>query len=810
MLALLVCAAPAGAVYVDPSFDEEQLASGLDFPVQATWAPDGRMFIAEKDGVVKVQNPGETGTMAILDIRDQVNNTGDRGLLGLAVDGQYPTYPYLYVAYTYDVGLTADSTDAMVGRVVRYDLGPGPTSRLSNPTVLLGSYGSGPCPAPSNTLDCIPSDSSTHSVGTVRSASDGTLFVGTGDGAEFNVVDPQAFRSLNTQSLAGKILRVDRSGQGLPGHPFCPSDTDLTHSCAKVWAQGFRNPFRFTLRDDGVLVVGDVGWNTQEELDLVGGGGSYGWPCWEGPARTPGYRDEPFCQALGPQTPPDWSFERGGQNGAIIGGPLYEGGDYPDEYDGAMFVGDYAQARIMTVKLAGGPAAVAPFRTDVSFTDLELHPSGDLVYVDPGFTSGGGGVYRVIFDPAGRPRAQAGADPVFRKPRAPVQFSSAGSTAPGGGALTYEWDFGDGSPVSTDANPLHGYAADGAYVARLTVTSGGKSDTDTIQVHPGNAAPPSALQMTASPPAYRGGQTLALTGSARDEGSALPAANLDWTVRVRHGNHIHPVRSWLGTEQVSFRVPGDHDADSRYEATLTATDGQGASSSQTFLVQPETAPLALLSVPPGAQLSYAGSILTAPANLTAAVGFRTSISAPETFASGGRNYAFSSWSDGGARLHSVQVPPGGAAFTANYADTGPGPAPPAADRKRPRLGFSARRGVGVRHGVLRGTVSDASSVRRVQIALARRSGSRCRWWSKRAKRVGRPASCSRPSWITAKLRKTGSGGYSWRVTLHRRLASGRWRLLLRATDAAGNTATALPGHRAALTLRVGRRRASLG
>jgi hypothetical protein len=303
---------------------------------------------------------------------------------------------------------------------------------------------------------------------------------------------------------------------------------------------------------------------------------------------------------------------------------------------------------------------------------------------------------------------------------------------------------------------------------------------------------------------------LTLTGSAQDEGSPVPAADLDWTVLVRHGGHIHPVRSWLGADEVSFTVPGDHDADSHYEVILTATDSQGASTSQTFIVLPQTASLALRSVPPGAPISYAGALFTAPANLTAAVGFRTTISAPSSFTTGGRGYAFSSWSDGGARLHNITIPAAGATLTANYVDTGPVTPPVTPDKKRPRLGFSARRGVGVRHGVFKGTVRDASKVRKVQIALARRSGSKCRWWSKRAKRVGKRASCARPRWITAKLTRTSATGYRWRVKLNRRLGSGRWLLLLRATDAAGNTATRLSGHKSRLTLVVGRGRARLG
>ena len=89
------------------------------------------------------------------------------------------------------------------------------------------------------------------------------------------------------------------TGSGLPGHPFCPADANLTHVCTKHFAKGFRNPFRFQLRPGG-LIVGDVGWNTREEIDLLRldqPGKSYGWPCYEGTIQTPGYKDGPECAA---------------------------------------------------------------------------------------------------------------------------------------------------------------------------------------------------------------------------------------------------------------------------------------------------------------------------------------------------------------------------------------------------------------------------------------------------------------------------------------------------------------------------------
>jgi glucose/arabinose dehydrogenase/PKD repeat protein len=815
--ALAGVAPAAAATYPDPSFDEELLVGGLDTPVQVTWAPDGRMFIAEKDGNVKVLNPGAPAATTILDLTDAVNSSGDRGLLGIAVDSDYPAHPYLYVAYVQEPNpMMADDIGRTASRIVRYDLAPGPASTLSSPRILLGTSSSVPCDSPpSNTFDCIPADSSTHTIGTIRSAPDGSLFIGTGDGAEFNGVDDRALRSLDERSLAGKVLHVDREGNGLGGHPFCPTNQDLTQNCTKVWAQGFRNPFRFTLRDDGVLVLGDVGWETYEELDLVGGGESYGWPCFEGPNPATGYSSKPTCQALGPQTPPDWGYNRSGQGGAMIGGPTYPGGPYPDEYDGVIFAGDYAQARVTRVSFDGGSVATAPFISNVDFTDLELHPSGDLVYVFPGFAPGAGGVYRVTFDPAGRPTARTtvtgsafDADPPYT-----FNFSSTGSTNATGGTsgLSYAWDFGDGA-TSTAGNPAHTYTQTGPHTVTLAVTASlGKKDKDLVTVYPGNAAPPANLNVVASPALYRDGEPITLTGSADD------AETLDWTVLLRHGGHIHPVRSWKDETQITFLASDDHDADSHYEVILTATDAGGASTSKTVSLFPETTTLSLRSVPSGAALTYAGGVFSTPADLTSAVGFRTTISAPATFSTGGREYSFASWSDGGSRLHDIIVPPGGRTIVACYEANGCNPpSPPGdsakpqtkSDRTAPRLGLTAR-GIGVRRGVLRGTVRDGSGIRRVQVALARRDGLRCRWWQARAHRPGKRASCATPRWMTARLTHKSAGVYEWRLALHRRLVDGRWQLLLRATDRAGNTATHLPGRGTRLSLQISRGRAAL-
>ena len=143
----------------------------------------------------------------------------------------------------------------------------------------------------------MPAESGTHMIGTIRADTDGTLWVGHGDGADFNTVDPAALRALDPTSLAGKILHIDRDGTavGSGPWPFCGAGATQQDVCAKVHAKGFRNPFRFQLRADKKIVLGDVGWNTREEIDVVEKGKSYGWPCREGKIAGPGYSDLAAC-----------------------------------------------------------------------------------------------------------------------------------------------------------------------------------------------------------------------------------------------------------------------------------------------------------------------------------------------------------------------------------------------------------------------------------------------------------------------------------------------------------------------------------
>ena len=103
---LLGAAVPAAAATLPPGFSEQIMVSGLTRPMDVAWAPDGRMFVIQKDGRLLVVPPGSTEAVQVDDFSPIVNGQLDRGLLGLAVDADFATNQYVYLLFTYDIGST--------------------------------------------------------------------------------------------------------------------------------------------------------------------------------------------------------------------------------------------------------------------------------------------------------------------------------------------------------------------------------------------------------------------------------------------------------------------------------------------------------------------------------------------------------------------------------------------------------------------------------------------------------------------------------------------------------------------------------
>lgn len=675
-------------------FSTEEVVSGLNQGVAFAFAPGGRAFIAEKGGVVRVAENGVLRKEPFIDLSAQVNHYQARGLLGFALHPGFPQQPYAYLLYTYDppelqgrTGLAGpDNAGARVARLLRVTadaardyavavpgservlLGKNSTlSTIGNPAARNSSVLScGPLGRPIQ--DCIPSDEISHTVGGLRFGPDGMLFVSIGDGSNFLKVDSAALRAQELDSLAGKLLRIHpETGRGLPDNPFFDGDPDSNRS--KVLNYGLRNPFRFALHPQtGLPLIGDVGWNTWEEVN-AGRGRNFGWPCFEGGSgrvlQQGGYRALPQCGALyaGAQAtaPALYAYVHGTGSSSVQVGDVYTGTRYPAVYHGALFVNDFNQGRIRTLHFGPGGdlATAADFATEPGVVQMGMGPGGDLYLLN--IYDGKLKRLRYTAPEAAPLKAVASGSPLEGPAPLTVDLSSTGSS--GQGALAYAWDFGDGRG-STEANPTHTFHESGLHRVTLRVTDeSGDVSHAALEVRVGNTPPTVQILSPAPGTRYRVGRPVAFSGRGGDaEDGALPGGALSWTLRTHHNDHVHADGLPPTTGTVGAFVPEDHGDNTSLELCLTARDRHGESARTCVRLQPETVRYTLDTVPTGLELPWEGVMRKTPFTVTTIVGATQQLVAP------GRqtNYAFSRWSDRGAAVHDVRVGTTPKRFVATY------------------------------------------------------------------------------------------------------------------------------------------------
>ena len=301
-------------------FTSTVVSSGWNEAVGLTFTSTGnKMFVWERPGKVWVVVNGVR--QLVLDISPEVGSWEDQGLLGFALDPNFNTNGYMYLLYVVDrhyllnfgtanySAATNDYYSASIGRLTRYTATPSGTGYTVNPAsrkILLGTTKS----------NGIPSTFNGHVVNTLVFGTDGTLLISTGDGAHpfpdlgnYNFTyaaqaladgiirakeDVGSLRAQLVDCLSGKVLRIDaNTGAGIPSNPFYES-ANPNSARSKVWALGFRNPFRMCLKpgtgnpdrtagNPGVLYIGDVGAASWEEVNVVDRPRqNLGWPLFEG------------------------------------------------------------------------------------------------------------------------------------------------------------------------------------------------------------------------------------------------------------------------------------------------------------------------------------------------------------------------------------------------------------------------------------------------------------------------------------------------------------------------------------------------
>ena len=594
---LLVWAASAKAqTQLPPGFSRTDIGgTSWSGPVGVTFDANGRMYVWERGGRVFVVENGIKLATPLVDISTEVvtNQNEDHGLLGFALHPNFLQNGWVYLLYAvdrYDLlhsndpnynPQLNDNNQPTIGRLTRYTARASDGFRTVDPAsrkVLLGETAQTGCPILFTT----------HGVGSLVFGSDDSLLATCGDGASYlgadtggpslgaktvqaladGIITPQqdvgAFRAQLPSVLSGKILRLDpATGDGLPSNPwFNPAQPRSPRS--RVYALGFRNPFRFTRRpgtgshyrgdgNPGVLYLGNVGDISFEELEVVDGPAyNGGWPVYEGitPSSTftgknatnsdapnplfgiggctqafftfrnllieatPGVQSWPNpCNAAqqvpatiprfmhhrpevdygrnpnGPMRTPTFTggvadFLVVGIDSPLMGTPVggatitgqvwYTGTDFPASYQNSFFQTDYTGLWIQNFHF---DASDVPYQTDTfatvpgGITSLATNPvTGGLYAVDIDLNR----VYRISYaGPNQPPVARATAAPRFGASPLAVNFTGSTSSDPEGLPLTYQWNFGDGSALATQADPNHSFTAPAGvptpYTVNLTV-----------------------------------------------------------------------------------------------------------------------------------------------------------------------------------------------------------------------------------------------------------------------------------------------------------------------------------------------------
>ncbi len=578
----------ARAQSLPTGFYVENAASGATFtvPVAIAFAPDGRMFVAEKSGLVYIVQNGNKLATPFIDLQWDVLDHHDRGLLGMALDPNFATTGYIYFLYTFDWNQAGDSQRTDVpGRLVRY------TASTSNPNVadtntrlvLIGAtYAAG-----------IPACYFSHAPGALRFGTDGTLLIAAGDGASYNQVDAGglyancfgsgkfpsqedigAYRSQWIGSLSGKILRVDRAtGLGLPSNPYYTGNPADIQS--RVWAYGLRNPYRFGVRQNGStnpangnpgsLYIGDVGWNLYEEINIAraGGGENFGWPCREGPSVQGAYQNgaQPShhgCATIGtPENPGtithpityfhhsngNLSFPAGITGATVTGGAFYLGTKYPAAYQGVFFYGDYTAQFIKALTVSANDDFVSQSNFASSMggvVDIGYNPNDQYMYYINIYNGTVMRIRHTSGDVNNPPIASATVTPREGPIPLLVQFNASASSDPDGGALTFLWEFGDGQ-TSTQAITSHTYPAEGTFIAKLTVRDNFQAPaTLNFTITAGNTPPDGHIVFPANGATYSVGETVVLWGEATDDDTPSENLTYHWNVTQVHNLHDHP------------------------------------------------------------------------------------------------------------------------------------------------------------------------------------------------------------------------------------------------------------------------------
>ncbi len=618
-----------------PGFVQKKLTdNSINEATAMVHAADGRIFIAERSGSVKVFQNGTVSTVHTV----ATVTAAEQGLLGITLHPDFATNGKCYLFYTKAdmtvhyldvIVITAANTVSSVTRVMEFD------------PILNGFHNGG-----------------------ALLFKEGLLYVAIG---ESNV----SAQAVLLDTYRGKILRLTENGDPAPGNPYY-NEPGASRQKRSIWAIGMRNPWKMSLDPiSGKIFVVNVGGNYEEINDVTSPDPSknynYGWD--------QNGRSGPEQAAN--TILPVFAYGHAGWGCAITSGVFFNPAatNYPTQYRNRFYFSDWCDDWLRSVDATNPGNGHTEFATAGfgSILGTSVGIDGNIYYIS---YNTNGSLWRIEYDNTDAPIIVN--HPVSQSIVAgdPVSFSV---TASGAVPLQYQWQFNNVNIPGATANTfsITAVAAPDAGNYRCVVTNANGTATSNnaiLTVLPFNAKPVVHITSPSNTLTWNALDQVSFSGTATDaEDGTLPATAYHWEVRFYHqenatSQHLHPgptIPNGVTSGNFTADNGGESSPNVWFRILLTVTDNAGRTGIDSVDIQPNKVVLTAATNIAGLKLVMGGEGTT-PFTKTWVVNGALTLEAPASQILNNNVYTFTSWAHGGAASQSLRVPAVNTTYTANY------------------------------------------------------------------------------------------------------------------------------------------------
>jgi len=599
-------------------FVRELLAVGLD-PTGLCIAPDGRVFVVEKRGRIRILEEDRLLETPLLEL--EVDNENERGLQSMVLHPDFEFNNYYYVFYT----VPGEGRN----RISRFTANGNATLAGSEEVI----------------FELDPLSGTVHNGGGMHITKAGHLMVSVGDGSTGR-------NASDLGSLNGKFLRLNLDGSIPEDNPFYDQ---LEGRYRAIYAYGFRNSYGWAIDPvSGMVLANDVGSASWEEINRIEKGMFYGWHEIEGPDEGNGVSDN--------YRDPLYAYDHG-QGCAITLSTFYYGpqGSFPDRYQGKYLFGDYCRGTIWVLDPESGQVEEA-FMTGLDRPVSGLvGPDGSFYYLlrpkvdgtvgsEDNTATAVGELWRVRYVGDGKPfigrQPKSRLVPVGENARFELEASG---TPP----LSYEWSVDDAVVEEVNgpvlALPQVSLGQDQTKISCRVFNARGEVLSDTVLLSvTSNQRPALEIEEPLTGSTYRAGDILFFKGGAEDpEDGSLEPEQMAWRIDFHHNDHTHPAMGntpGVGEGYYEIPVVGEIDTNVWYRVHFLAQDQEGLTASAYRDLFPEITRYELHTRPEGLELITDVGKKEGPVKLSSVQGILRSVEVPEFQFRGDTIYYFTHWS----------------------------------------------------------------------------------------------------------------------------------------------------------------------